>query len=56
MNVCVELYLCLPIRLYAMERDNLAFTFTYFVRRHPQHTMQFKGIVKKNILKLLMLV
>ena len=50
LRICVELYLCLPIRLYAIERDNLTFTFTHFVHCHPQRIMQLKGVVKvKNI-------
>ena len=48
--MCVEPYLCLPARLYAMERDDLTFTFTHFVHCRPQRIMQFKGVVKiKNI-------
>ena len=44
--VCVELYLCFSIHLYAVKRDNLAFTFSRFVHCRPQCSMQFKGVVK----------
>jgi hypothetical protein len=44
--MCVELYLWFPIRLYAMERDSLAFTFTRFLHCHPRRIMQFRGVVK----------